>query len=101
VERLEIWRIVAELDEASFRRLGLELRSLGYVFDLASLKATGSQQRQEWHIDGPRGSLIVEAGKSIGLTVTGPASVVEGLRKKYCTDYPISLWAREQSKRSH
>jgi hypothetical protein len=90
------WLVAREYDDAIVCRLAHTLYVLGFSQAKECPIACISQKQWKWPVSGPAGLLLIEARQNVGLTVIGPASLVEAVRGSYCAEITFPRWAREQ-----
>ena len=77
---VERWVVGPEHDGSLFVKLGHTLRSLGYKLGPEWTAIGGSQEISNWEVSSESGTLVIESETYIGLSVTGPAALVQQLQ---------------------
>lgn len=77
-----------EHDEKVFRRLAAALRALGFSLGDQWRGLAGSQEVSHWELQSPGGSVVVESETYVGVSVEGPAELVQRLRQQYEKERP-------------
>jgi hypothetical protein len=79
------WIVGPEYDQDLFLALAETLGALGYKIGAESVGLGGSPLISSWSVDGPNGTLQVEAQTYIGLSVSGPSALVNEAQQAFQT----------------
>lgn len=77
------WVVGPETDDELVAKLNETLGDLGYSIGNKTYAMGGSQEIVTWTARGPHGDLTIESETYVGISLTGPAELIDEVRSQF------------------